>query len=181
MVTVMSMKFGNFLIPLFLVFSFILVVLWMLGRCRYKFFRQRKHLSQEITVALHSGIKVKLCDFVLYCCWSSNDISADIIKFYDKIYVISYQVVKETTSMDECVICKEQFDNVKQICSFKCKHCFHVTCIVKWLSEQKKCPLCWSDVKRHTPQPQTVTSSSSVQWDEQQTHQTGTTVVNINC
>lgn len=153
------MKFGNFLIPFFLLFSIILVVLWMLGRCRYKIFRQqRKQINNELIVTLHSGMKFKLCNFIIYCCWSSNDISADIIKFYDKIYVISYQTVKEATSMDECVICKEQFDAIKQICFFKCKHCFHVSCIVKWLAEQKKCPLCWSDVKRHTSHPPLTSS-----------------------
>lgn len=157
----MAVKFGNFLIPLFLVFSIILVILWMLGRCRYKVFRRRKHSTNtvtaaaenkdELTVTLHSGIKVRLCNSIMYCCWSSSDISADIIKFYDKISVVSFETVKETTEFDECVICKDIFDNVKQICLFKCNHYFHVTCIVKWLSEKRKCPLCWSDIKRHIP------------------------------
>lgn len=146
MVNTATMGFKNFLIPLVLVFSIILVVLWILGRCRYKVFRKSKHLNGEVVVTLDSGLTLKFCDFILYCCWSANDRSADIIKFYDKISVISFQTVSKRTEMDECVICKEQFDTTKQICSFKCKHYFHVLCIVKWLAEQKKCPLCWTDI-----------------------------------
>ena len=146
MVNASTMEFKNFLIPLVLVFSVILVVLWILGRCRYKVFRKSKHLNGDIVVTLDSGLTVKFCDFILYCCWSANDRSADIIKFYDKINVISFQTAVTKTAMDECVICKEPFDTNKQICSFKCNHFFHVLCIVKWLAEQKKCPLCWMDI-----------------------------------
>lgn len=138
------MDLGNFLIPLVLVFCIILAFLWMLGRCRLKIIRRRKNPGRDIVLKLNSGLKLQTCNFVAYCCWSSNDSSADIIKYYDKIHVVNYEPAIH--SSDECVICKDTFDSEKQICTFNCNHHFHVICIVKWMTQQKKCPLCWADI-----------------------------------
>lgn len=141
------MDFGNFLIPLVLVFCIILAVLWLLGRCKYKIIRKNKDNEEEgVIIKLNSGMKIEMCDFIFYCCWSASDVSADVIKYHDKLVVISYQTALTNMEMEECVICKETFISDKQICTLTCKHYFHVTCIVKWLSQQKRCPLCWTEI-----------------------------------
>lgn len=53
-----------------------------------------------------------------------------------------------------CIICQENIDlfdmrNVKKTCIvriLKCNHVFHIHCIDKWLSFNKKCPLCKTDL-----------------------------------
>jgi len=43
---------------------------------------------------------------------------------------------------DLCVICQDDIMYNDIIRKIKCKHIFHIDCIDKWFSENKRCPTC---------------------------------------
>ncbi|EGD82209.1 anaphase-promoting complex subunit 11 [Salpingoeca rosetta] len=62
-------------------------------------------------------------------------------------------VWKWTAPDDSCGICRQAFDGCCPSCHEpgencpivfgKCKHCFHMHCILKWLGQpQDECPMC---------------------------------------
>lgn len=53
---------------------------------------------------------------------------------------------KHVNNNDKCMICLDEFCNNEKIREFKCKHCFHITCIDDWLIKDKTCPLCKKEV-----------------------------------
>ncbi|XP_011077357.1 E3 ubiquitin-protein ligase MBR2 isoform X1 [Sesamum indicum] len=42
----------------------------------------------------------------------------------------------------KCVICLEEYKNMDDVGTLKCRHDFHVGCIRKWLSMKNLCPIC---------------------------------------
>ena len=53
-----------------------------------------------------------------------------------------YYVINITAGNDECLICKDQ---INQIFFKKCKYCiatYHKSCIDRWLEYNEKCPMC---------------------------------------
>ncbi|XP_010543344.1 PREDICTED: E3 ubiquitin-protein ligase SGR9, amyloplastic-like isoform X1 [Tarenaya hassleriana] len=42
----------------------------------------------------------------------------------------------------ECVICKEEMRQGRDVCEMPCKHLFHWKCILPWLSKTNTCPFC---------------------------------------
>jgi hypothetical protein len=57
----------------------------------------------------------------------------------------NYKDVQEKNkSMDECVICMEQYKDDDEIAELKCseKHYFHSKCLEEWLKSKLECPLC---------------------------------------
>ena len=45
-------------------------------------------------------------------------------------------------SEDICVICQEDYSEVKKCAELHCNHKYHKKCIVKWMFEKPSCPLC---------------------------------------
>ncbi|XP_042451475.1 E3 ubiquitin-protein ligase BIG BROTHER-like [Zingiber officinale] len=46
---------------------------------------------------------------------------------------------------EECVICKSNYKRQKLI-TLPCCHCYHSHCIIRWLKENKACPICKEEV-----------------------------------
>lgn len=42
----------------------------------------------------------------------------------------------------ECVICKEEMNEGRDVCEMPCQHLFHWKCILPWLSKKNTCPFC---------------------------------------
>ena len=42
----------------------------------------------------------------------------------------------------ECVICKEEMREGRDVCEMPCQHLFHWKCILPWLSKRNTCPFC---------------------------------------
>ena len=57
-------------------------------------------------------------------------------------YVKKYSTIKE----DKCAICLQKYKGVDIIKEFPCKHIFHKNCILKWIKNSNKCPLCKYDI-----------------------------------
>ncbi|PIN10533.1 hypothetical protein CDL12_16876 [Handroanthus impetiginosus] len=56
----------------------------------------------------------------------------------ESIYCSSDQVQDD----GKCVICLEEYKNMDDVGSLKCRHDFHVGCIKQWLSMKNLCPIC---------------------------------------
>jgi hypothetical protein len=44
--------------------------------------------------------------------------------------------------IDECIICMENFENHDKILKTICNHIYHRKCIVKWMLQNRNCPIC---------------------------------------
>jgi len=65
---------------------------------------------------------------------------------FDNIETIHYENLNNN-SIDECLICTEQFVQNDIIKKIKCNHLFHTHCIKPWLCEESnKCPICRVEV-----------------------------------
>ncbi|KAK8484459.1 hypothetical protein V6N13_030112 [Hibiscus sabdariffa] len=42
----------------------------------------------------------------------------------------------------ECVICREEMREGREVCKFPCQHLFHWVCILPWLKKRNTCPCC---------------------------------------
>ena len=42
----------------------------------------------------------------------------------------------------ECVICKEEMKQGRDVCQLPCQHLFHWMCVLPWLSKRNTCPCC---------------------------------------
>lgn len=42
----------------------------------------------------------------------------------------------------ECVICKEEMEEGRDVCELPCKHWFHWSCVLGWLRKRNTCPCC---------------------------------------
>ncbi|OIV92156.1 hypothetical protein TanjilG_18728 [Lupinus angustifolius] len=71
----------------------------------------------------------------------STGLSEDMLSkcLTESIYCSSDQTQDEAT----CVVCLEEYKNMDDVGTLKtCKHDYHVSCIKKWLSMKKICPIC---------------------------------------
>ena len=54
---------------------------------------------------------------------------------------------KQDCEEDSCSICFDNFEKFQKIKKLKnCGHEYHSSCIKKWLTEEKRCPVCNEDV-----------------------------------
>ena len=48
----------------------------------------------------------------------------------------------KSDSTDICIICQEDYSEVKKCAELHCGHKYHKECIKKWMFEKPSCPLC---------------------------------------
>ncbi|KAI3447637.1 hypothetical protein Pfo_004302 [Paulownia fortunei] len=48
----------------------------------------------------------------------------------------------EMSGGGECVICKEEMEEGREVCELPCSHLFHWMCILRWLKKRNTCPCC---------------------------------------
>ncbi|WOG96538.1 hypothetical protein DCAR_0415874 [Daucus carota subsp. sativus] len=56
--------------------------------------------------------------------------------------VVALPSVEVTGGGKECVICKEEMKQGRDVCKMPCTHLFHWMCILPWLRKTNTCPCC---------------------------------------
>lgn len=56
--------------------------------------------------------------------------------------VVALPSVEVTGGVKECVICKEEMKQGRDVCKLPCTHLFHWMCILPWLRKTNTCPCC---------------------------------------
>ena len=51
---------------------------------------------------------------------------------------------------EKCLICLEDFIENNQVLYLPCSHLFHSVCILRWLLDNNKCPICNSPFMNYT-------------------------------
>ncbi|KAL6646298.1 hypothetical protein ACP70R_017906 [Stipagrostis hirtigluma subsp. patula] len=74
----------------------------------------------------------------------SKGLSADTIA---SLPAVTYQAQeKQDGNMEQCVICRVEFEEGESLVWLPCKHSYHSECINQWLQLNKVCPMCSSEV-----------------------------------
>ncbi|TVU04668.1 hypothetical protein EJB05_47798, partial [Eragrostis curvula] len=78
----------------------------------------------------------------------SKGLSADTIA---SLPSVTYQAQdKQDENMEQCVICRVEFDEGESLVALPCKHSYHSECIHQWLQLNKVCPMCSAEVSTST-------------------------------
>jgi len=69
-------------------------------------------------------------------------------KFILELNEFQYKHIKKYSSIKEkkCSICLDKYKSSDIIKEFPCKHIFHKNCILKWLKNSDRCPICKYDI-----------------------------------
>ena len=85
--------------------------------------------------------------------YDENNVEAEVYfkkrnRFILELDEFQYKHVKKysTIKEDKCAICLQKYKGVDIIKEFPCKHIFHKNCILKWIKNYNKCPLCKYDI-----------------------------------
>ncbi|XP_066331103.1 kinetochore protein NDC80 homolog isoform X3 [Miscanthus floridulus] len=74
----------------------------------------------------------------------SEGLAADTIA---SLPSVTYQAQgKQDGNMEQCVICRVEFDEGESLVALPCKHPYHSECINQWLQLKKVCPMCSAEV-----------------------------------
>ncbi|KAK3122354.1 hypothetical protein QOZ80_8BG0668490 [Eleusine coracana subsp. coracana] len=74
----------------------------------------------------------------------SKGLSAETIA---SLPTVTYQAQdKQDGNMEQCVICRVEFDEGESLVALPCKHSYHSECINHWLQLNKVCPMCSAEV-----------------------------------
>lgn len=74
----------------------------------------------------------------------SKGLAADTIA---SLPSLTYQAQdKQDGNMEQCVICRVEFDEGESLVALPCKHPYHSECINQWLQLNKVCPMCSAEV-----------------------------------
>ncbi|CAM0911711.1 unnamed protein product [Alopecurus aequalis] len=74
----------------------------------------------------------------------SRGVSADTLA---SLPLVTYQAQdKQDSNMEQCVICRVEFEEGESLVALPCKHSYHSDCINQWLQLNKVCPMCSAEV-----------------------------------
>uniref|UniRef100_A0ACD5Y7J3 Uncharacterized protein n=1 Tax=Avena sativa TaxID=4498 RepID=A0ACD5Y7J3_AVESA len=74
----------------------------------------------------------------------SRGVSADTLA---SLPSVTYQAQdKQDSNMEQCVICRVEFEEGESLVALPCKHSYHSECINQWLQLNKVCPMCSAEV-----------------------------------
>uniref|UniRef100_A0ACD5ZX60 Uncharacterized protein n=1 Tax=Avena sativa TaxID=4498 RepID=A0ACD5ZX60_AVESA len=74
----------------------------------------------------------------------SRGVSADTLA---SLPSVTYQAQdKQHSNMEQCVICRVEFEEGESLVALPCKHSYHSECINQWLQLNKVCPMCSAEV-----------------------------------
>jgi len=75
---------------------------------------------------------------------------------------ISKTILNQVVGEEEkCPVCLSEFENDERVRCLPCTHLFHMDCIDRWLSVNKKCPVCRLNIDRYRQQQQLQASASA--------------------
>ncbi|XP_048542926.1 E3 ubiquitin ligase BIG BROTHER-related-like [Triticum urartu] len=74
----------------------------------------------------------------------SRGVSADTLA---SLPSVTYQAEdNQDSNMEQCVICRVEFEESESLVALPCKHSYHSDCIKQWLQLNKVCPMCSAEV-----------------------------------
>ena len=74
----------------------------------------------------------------------SRGLSADTLA---SLPSITYRAQdKQDGNMEQCVICRVEFEEGESLVALPCKHSYHSECINQWLQLNKVSPMCSAEV-----------------------------------
>ncbi|KAF7095621.1 hypothetical protein CFC21_097740 [Triticum aestivum] len=74
----------------------------------------------------------------------SRGVSADTLA---SLPSVTYQAEdNQDSNMEQCVICRVEFEEGESLVALPCKHSYHSDCIKQWLQLNKVCPMCSAEV-----------------------------------
>ncbi|VAI74754.1 unnamed protein product [Triticum turgidum subsp. durum] len=74
----------------------------------------------------------------------SRGVSADTLA---SLPSVTYQAEdNQDNNMEQCVICRVEFEEGESLVALPCKHSYHSDCIKQWLQLNKVCPMCSAEV-----------------------------------
>lgn len=80
----------------------------------------------------------------------NRGLSQDLISLLPvSIYKCSL-FTRKKSGKDRCVICQMEYKRRERLITLPCKHAYHVDCGTKWLSINKACPICYTEVFGNT-------------------------------
>ncbi|XP_065566298.1 E3 ubiquitin-protein ligase ARK2C-like [Artemia franciscana] len=57
------------------------------------------------------------------------------------------KVLKDVDGGEKCTICLCYFKDEENVRRLPCMHLYHTTCVDRWLSSNKRCPMCHVDIE----------------------------------
>jgi len=96
------------------------------------------------SVSISSGFALQCFDKLnCYCCWRDDGIEQSVVIALPKSKNISSSCCSELRDKT-CAICLDELNTLDQrkLIELECGHDFHTSCIMKWLKQADKCPLC---------------------------------------
>ncbi|KAL5719623.1 RING-type E3 ubiquitin transferase [Ranunculus cassubicifolius] len=77
----------------------------------------------------------------------SRGLSKDLIKLLPVTkYKSGFFFSRRKSQCDRCVICQMKYKRGEKQITLPCKHAYHTDCGTKWLSINKACPICYTEV-----------------------------------
>ncbi|XP_037459410.1 E3 ubiquitin ligase BIG BROTHER-related-like [Triticum dicoccoides] len=74
----------------------------------------------------------------------SRGVSADTLA---SLPSVTYQAEdNQDSNMEQCVICRVEFEEGESLVALPCKHSYHSDCMKQWLQLNKVCPMCSAEV-----------------------------------
>ncbi|OVA05758.1 zinc finger protein [Macleaya cordata] len=71
---------------------------------------------------------------------------------------------------DACSICFEPFSSVDPSAVTKCKHEYHLQCILEWSQRSKECPICWQLLVLKDPGSQELLAAVEIERNSRSRH-----------
>ncbi|KAJ4460880.1 putative Serine/threonine-protein kinase Nek1 [Paratrimastix pyriformis] len=65
--------------------------------------------------------------------------------FVARLPVVTYHAGNLPAEKRTCTICLESYEEEEHVTFLPCLHCFHESCIARWLAQNSQCPLCKTD------------------------------------
>lgn len=74
-------------------------------------------------------------------CAGGNESGSEVAAAVSAVVALPSVEVADTNG-GECVICKEEMREGRDVCQLPCQHLFHWICVLPWLRKRNTCPCC---------------------------------------
>ncbi|KAL2945149.1 E3 ubiquitin-protein ligase SGR9 amyloplastic [Bienertia sinuspersici] len=75
-------------------------------------------------------------------CGSTESPKKEVAASVEAVVALPSMTIVEGGGGVECVICKEEMKEGRDVCELPCEHKFHWKCVLPWLSKRNTCPCC---------------------------------------
>ncbi|KAB5519798.1 hypothetical protein DKX38_024117 [Salix brachista] len=111
-----------------------------------------KHFSETVlrqtSIGVHyGGVLLPYVEVIIRCWRFVGMMAGCLVKEGRELaaapaVVVALQAVEVRGGGEECVICREEMSEGRDVCELPCEHLFHWMCILPWLKKTNTCPCC---------------------------------------